>query len=82
MHFAYSSVFKGAAITAGGPYYCALGSASVALVDCMSSPNSIDLDMLISKAQTNAKNGDIDNLSNLAGSKVYLFSGTQDSTVL
>jgi len=41
LHFAYSSVIKGAGIFAGGPYYCALGLESKAILDCMTMPINI-----------------------------------------
>lgn len=82
MHFAYSkSIRKGAGIIAGGPVYCSQGSLRIALGPCMADTGSRDLPRLIATVNTWSGNGYIDPVSNLAGSKVYLLSGTVDSTV-
>mmetsp|Transcript_36359 Transcript_36359/g.55832 ORF Transcript_36359/g.55832 Transcript_36359/m.55832 type:complete len:85 (-) Transcript_36359:556-810(-) len=41
LHVAYSDVFKGAGIFAGGPFYCAQDKEMTALTTCMSSPMMI-----------------------------------------
>lgn len=82
MHFAYSkTVKKGAGVVAGGPVYCSQGSASIATGPCMANTGSRNLPYLISVINTWSGNGYIDPTSNLAASKVYLLSGTLDSTV-
>lgn len=81
MHFAYSATIKGSAIVAGGPFWCAQGSQSTALTACMSSPASIVLSTLNNKAKELATSKKIDPVINIAGSNVYLFSGTQDTVV-
>ena len=82
MHFAYSrTIRKGAGIIAGGPIYCSQGKLNIALGPCMADTGSRDLPHLIATVNTWSRNGYIDPISNLAGSKVYLFSGTVDSTV-
>lgn len=82
LHVAYSSVFgKGAGIVAGGPFYCAEGSIVSATGRCMSSPAGIPTSTLVSTTNTWATQGHVDPVSNLQSSKVYLFSGTLDSTV-
>lgn len=81
MHFAYSSNIKGAAVTAGGPFYCAVGNPVTAMTNCMSTPSLIDLSVSNTVAKQLAMTKDIDPLSNISGSKVYLFSGTNDSVV-
>lgn len=50
MHFAFSKSIKGAAITAGGPFWCAQGNMGYALSNCMSSPALLNLDPLNKKA--------------------------------
>jgi len=50
-HVAYSSIVKGAAIVAGGPYLCAQGSMTTALTACMTTPTSINLNTLYTKAK-------------------------------
>lgn len=81
VHFAFSKTIKGAAITAGGPFWCAQGNTSTALTTCMSSPLMLNVETLNTKAKALAKSKDIDDLSNLSGSKVYVFSGTKDDVV-
>ena len=82
MHFAYSkTIRKGAGIVAGGPVYCAQGNVAIALGPCMADNGSRNLPYLISVVNTWFGNGYIDPTANLAGSKVYLLSGTIDSTV-
>lgn len=82
MHFAYSkTIRKGAGIIAGGPVYCSQGNAGIAAGACMLDTASRNLPYLISVVNTWSGNGYIDPTSNMKGSKVYLFSGTLDSTV-
>ncbi|HYD59494.1 MAG TPA: PHB depolymerase family esterase [Noviherbaspirillum sp.] len=82
MHFAYSkTIKKGAGVVAGGPVYCSQGNVMTATGPCMADTGSRNLPYLISVVNTWSGNGYIDPTSNLAGSKVYLFSGTIDSTV-
>ncbi|KAL4491961.1 hypothetical protein ABPG72_008382 [Tetrahymena utriculariae] len=81
MHFAFSKTIKGAAITAGGPFWCAQGNLGYALSNCMSSPQLIKIDALNKKAEELAKQGAIDPLVNLSGSKAYIYSGTLDDVV-
>lgn len=79
-HVAYSSIVSGAALLAGGPYYCAQGEEAYALTQCMSSPN-INVNSLIGYAQLMADVGSIDPLGNLNASRVWFFSAYQDSVV-
>lgn len=82
MHFAYSkTIKKGAGVVAGGPVYCSQGSVTIATGPCSADTGSRNLPYLQSVVNTWSGNGYIDPTSNLAGSKVYLFSGTLDSTV-
>jgi poly(3-hydroxybutyrate) depolymerase len=78
MHVAYSSRVRGAAALAAGPYYCARGSLWTARNECMSGapvPSRTD-------AERFARENRIDPLANLLGAPVWLFSGTQDRTVV
>jgi len=89
MHVAHSRVFKGAAIYAGGVYYCAMDSVALALSDCGGLTNASTGQA--SYASTLAQSeqyldrqstaGTIDPASTLAGQPVYLWSGTKDSVV-
>jgi poly(3-hydroxybutyrate) depolymerase len=81
-HFAYSkTVKKGAGVMAGGPVYCSQGSATKATGPCTEDSGSRELPKLISIVNDWSATGKIDPTVNLATSKVYLYSGTLDSTV-
>ena len=43
MHVAYSDVFQGAGIFAGGPYYCAKNDFEIAYTACTKNPELVDL---------------------------------------
>jgi len=82
MHIAYSSIISGAGIFAGGPYNCAQGNVDIALYPCMKAkPDPPDVDSSISVTNTRSQSGEIDDISNLADDRVYMFSGTDDTTV-
>ncbi|CAN7414300.1 fibronectin type III domain-containing protein [Pseudoduganella sp. LjRoot289] len=84
LHVAFSSTFKaGAGIVAGGPYYCAQGAVGTATGPCMAatSISKPATATLVSTTNSWASQGLIDPTGNLANSKVYLYSGTIDSTV-
>jgi poly(3-hydroxybutyrate) depolymerase len=82
MHVAHSATFKGAAIYAGGVYYCALDNVATALAACggegLYAPTLTESEAYL---DANSKLGTIDPESNLAGHPVYLWSGTQDTVV-
>ncbi|RYX91274.1 MAG: hypothetical protein EOO28_26290 [Comamonadaceae bacterium] len=82
LHVAYSATFKkGAGIVAGGPFYCAEGSIVNATGRCMASPAGIPTSTLVTTTNNWASQGSIDPVANLQSSKVYLFSGSSDTTV-
>jgi poly(3-hydroxybutyrate) depolymerase len=89
MHMAHSSTFKGAAIYAGGVYWCAgAGGAATALANCggetlPTNQASYNSTLAASEAYlaTQASLGTIDPVANLAGQPVYLWSGTKDQVV-
>ena len=89
MHVAHSSTFKGAAIYAGGVYWCAgLGGAASALTNCggLTLPTnqaSYNSTLTASEAYLDEQSslGTIDPETNLRGQPVYLWSGTQDEVV-
>ena len=82
LHVAYSATFrKGAGVIAGGPYYCAEGSLVNATGRCMAHGSPIPVASLVNTTKSWATSGYIDPVANLNASKVYLFSGTQDSAV-
>ena len=83
LHVAFSATFKrGAGVVAGGPFYCAEGSVANATGRCMTHSSSIPVASLVSTTNSWASSGLIDPVANLNGSKVYLFSGTSDNTVV
>jgi hypothetical protein len=78
-HVAFSSTLKGAAIFAGGPYDCAQGSANAAETTClMGSP---DVSALVSATKKAFSAGAIDDPTNLANERVFIFGGADDSVV-
>lgn len=84
MHVAHSSVVRGAGVVAGGPYYCAQGSVFAAYYHCLDPGFFGPLPATaVLKAQTEAFAAAhrIDATSHLAGSRAWLFSGSQDTTV-
>lgn len=82
MHVAYSATFtRGAGVVAGGPFFCAEGSIVNATGRCMAHTTSIPVGSLVNTTSSWASSGRIDPLSNLRLHKVYLFSGTRDTTV-
>jgi hypothetical protein len=82
LHVANSATIKGAGVVAGGPYHCAQGSVSTAVTRCMSGlpmpPNVASLEAT-TRQYSAAKR--IDDVSELANARVYMFSGTFDTTV-
>lgn len=83
LHVAYSATFaKGAGVVAGGPFNCAEGSITNATGRCMTHSSSIPVSTLVSTTNSWAGSGLIDPVSNLANSRLYLFSGSQDSVVV
>ncbi|HRI54185.1 MAG TPA: hypothetical protein PLW65_28790 [Pseudomonadota bacterium] len=83
LHVAFSSIMKGAGIFAGGPYHCAgsSGTSTQAQNSCQHASPLPDVNESITYTGSQAAAGTIDDPSNLAGQKVWLFSGTKDSTV-
>lgn len=82
LEVAYSAVFSGAAIFAGGVYGCAEGSLIKAQFDCMAAPDQLNLPRLVESAKTLETLGLIDPLVNLNHHRIYFFSGKEDRTVL
>jgi poly(3-hydroxybutyrate) depolymerase len=80
-HVAFSSIMKGAAIFAGGPFYCAQASETTATTTCMSSTTAPSIAPYVAITKQYASSGDIDDPTNLASQKVFLFGGADDHTV-
>lgn len=82
-HVAYSSSVVGIGILAGGPYYCAKGNVATALTDC-TTPTALDppdVNYSIRVTEEFAARAQIDNPGYMANARVWLFSGTKDTTV-
>jgi len=78
MHVSHSATITGAGIVAAGPYYCAQNSLYRASYICTYNDSTPDVSPLITYASTMSANGQIDSVSNLANSKVYIFAGASD----
>jgi poly(3-hydroxybutyrate) depolymerase len=95
LHLAHSSQFCGAGIVAGGPYRCAESFRDAAFLTedafeqsainlCMNpltphtAPNAEHLARL---ASATAGSGKINQISNLAGHRIYIFTGSNDNVV-
>lgn len=82
LHVAYSATFKkGVGVVAAGPFNCADDSVVYATGRCMTHSTSIPVSSLVSQTRSWASSGYLDPVSNLSASKVYLFSGSNDSVV-
>ncbi|MBK4735978.1 extracellular catalytic domain type 2 short-chain-length polyhydroxyalkanoate depolymerase [Noviherbaspirillum pedocola] len=81
MQVAYSATFKGAAVFAGGPYYCAQDNASTATTTCEKNSPAIPLSTLEADTNQWALNGWIDPTANIGAQNVYMYSGKNDTTV-
>jgi poly(3-hydroxybutyrate) depolymerase len=77
MQVAHSSRVAGVGALAAGPYYCARGSLWTAWSQCMSGAPQVSK----ADAERFAREKLIDPTSNLARARVWLFSGTRDTTV-
>jgi hypothetical protein len=81
-HVAFSETVIGAGIVAGGPYDCAEGQLPVALQRCMATNlGRPDPARLLDRALARAAVGRIDPIEGLANDRIYVFSGSLDSTV-
>lgn len=87
----WSSIVKGVGVIAGGPYYCAQGTAAeglsgnlipdlIATGPCMKGPPPA-LGPLFAKTDEWARRGDIDDTRNIAHQRIYIFSGYNDAVV-
>ena len=82
LQVAYSSRFRAAGIFSAGPYWCAMGSLTLALESCTAYNVPTDMSAVYAKTDEYARDGKIDPTSNLARSRTWFFHGTQDPTVL
>lgn len=80
-HVAFSDIVHGAAVFAGGPFYCSQGSEQTALTACMAAPEMINIDSLVGSAKQFAALKQIPSLDHLKNSQVFLYSGMLDTIV-
>lgn len=81
---AHSLLVRGVGVLAGGPYFCAEGSITRALANCMSPspkapPPSVTVQIRL--LSDFAKSGRIDSPENLKEHRAWLLSGANDNTV-
>ena len=82
LHLAYSDLFSGVALLAGGPFGCAEGSVKNALGRCLGKPdNRIPVDELLSRIKQAAIDGRLASLENLDNDPVWIFHGSLDVAV-
>lgn len=83
-HIAYSAMLKGVGVIAGGPFNCARNDIRIALKNCME-PDASDppptVASLANFTRQLEQTGAIDATANLSRSRVWLFSGRQDTLV-
>jgi poly(3-hydroxybutyrate) depolymerase len=79
-HVAHSALVNGAALLAGGPYYCAEASIQKGLGPCIKGGDT-GMDGLVAYAVAAAAASSIDSLNNLNDDRIWLFHGTQDVAV-
>ena len=68
-------------VFAGGPYHCAEGDIDIAKSQCMNAFKQPPVADFIQITDSRASKGQLDATSNMANSRVYLFSGTADTVV-
>ncbi len=80
-HIAFSKQVSGAALLASGPYGCAQGDLKTALVGCMNVTETIDIEQFYQIIVDNSKLQTIDEHTQIAGDRVWVFQGQSDQTV-
>lgn len=82
LHLAYSDLFSGAALLAGGPFGCATGSVKNALGRCLGKPDTeIPVNELLMHIKQAAGDGRLASLENLDDDPVWIFHGSLDKAV-
>lgn len=64
------------------PYWCAKNAVLTALNACMNLPNQINVNDLIVQTNSFASSGEIDSTENMRSHRVFILTGTEDSTVV
>lgn len=81
-HVAHSALVSGAAIFAGGPFYCAESSLEIAEGKCMDTTlGSPNVSYLVELTYADADLSLIDYPTHMHDDRVYLYSGQKDSVV-
>ncbi|KFN49803.1 extracellular catalytic domain type 2 short-chain-length polyhydroxyalkanoate depolymerase [Arenimonas composti] len=81
VHLAFSDRLRGAALVAGGPYGCAVGTLQIALGSCMQGAPAPDLAALAQRVRERADRGALAPLDGLRGDHVFVLHGRDDTTV-
>jgi len=82
LHVAYSDLFSGAAIIAGGPFGCAQGSMATAFARCIATTGGeLPPGEFIEEIRDAAGRGLLADPRNLANDRVWLFHGSRDQAV-
>jgi poly(3-hydroxybutyrate) depolymerase len=82
MHVAYSDLFSGAAIIAGGPFGCADGSLATAMARCMgTAEGAYPVSEQAAAIRAAAEDGRLARTDALADDPVWLYHGSLDTTV-
>lgn len=82
LHVSHSKTIKGAAVFAGGPWFCAQNNLAIAEEECMDfyagGPN---VRYLVDLTLSEALLGGVDDPANMKSHSVYLFGGEKDSVI-
>ena len=82
LHIAYSDLFSGAGVLAGGPFGCAEGSLATAMARCVNNTEEpLPVAELADDIRAAAEDGKVADPANLADDRVWLFHGAQDTIV-
>ncbi|MGD9020613.1 MAG: PHB depolymerase family esterase [Lysobacterales bacterium] len=82
LHIAYSDLFSGVGIVSGGPYNCAENSLTTAMSRCMvNTDNPLPIADIAAGIRADAETGKLASTDNLADDRVWMFHGTNDTTI-
>lgn len=82
LHLSYSDKIDGAALIAGGPFYCSYLNITKALYNCMEGLGAIDTNDLINYAYYLSITNNISPIDNLSDDKIFILAGKNDKTVV
>jgi poly(3-hydroxybutyrate) depolymerase len=82
LHIAYSDLFSGVGIVSGGPYNCADNAMTTALSRCMANTDTpLPVADIAAGIRAGAQAGKLASVDNLADDRVWMFHGTNDTTI-